>query len=159
VRLPGLDPIVKFIVRVAVSKVDAGAREALKCSVTWHVLGEVIVPVQEFPSMTKSPGFAPGAPTVAAEKVTEPVPLRIAVTLSGALAKGSPVVGNGVCVGTPKERSPGDIDTVCARESSGIIANTKSTEATNAIRRSLALNDLMVDLSPGIWDSTSPCDD
>jgi hypothetical protein len=89
------------MVSVAVSKVDAGASEALKCRVTWHVLGEVMVPLQEFPLMTKAPGFVPGVPTVVPENVTEPLPLIITVTLSGALARGNPVVGNGVCVGTP----------------------------------------------------------
>jgi hypothetical protein len=81
--------------------VDAGASDALKCRVTWHVLGEVMVPVQELPSTMKSLGFEPGVPTVVPKKVTEPLPVIITVTLSGALARGNPVVGNGVCVGTP----------------------------------------------------------
>jgi hypothetical protein len=85
------------IVRVVASSVFAGAADAVKTTLTWHVVGAVSTPVHEFPLIAKSP-----FPVAAPVNVTVPCPWMFTVTVCGALTAGL------VPVGTPNERSVGD---------------------------------------------------
>jgi hypothetical protein len=73
------------MVRVPVTRV---VEVVVKVTLIWHVVGAVnVLPTQE------SPEIANDAVTVSLEKVTDPLPVMLTVTVSAALVAGDVPVG------------------------------------------------------------------
>jgi hypothetical protein len=146
-------PALETIVSVADRRVVESGTGAVKCKVTWHVFGAVIAPVQEFPSITKSPASGPPTetPSAGGENDTLPVPLILTITKSGALVWG--LAGVGVTVGTPNDKSPGETETDCAC-AAGILTHVNRNSTTSIYKRILFSSDFILRPPPGRLGNT-----
>src|SRR5208283_695677 len=121
--------------RVAVSKVPAGCVE-VNCTPIWQVVGAVCGVKQVLPLNVKSLAYGP--PVIAKLlSVACPVPVTFTVTRSVMAS------GGGVPVGIPKERSPGETDTVCASEF-WARPNPRKTRTTTIIVPNLPWSDFIL---------------
>src|SRR5580704_16198081 len=82
----------------------------LNVKLTWHVVGAVSAPWQESPiTVNGLPDETVNGGVGTAANVTVPDPVMFNVTVPGAL-----VYGDGVPVGTPNDKLPGEAVTDCA---------------------------------------------